>query len=288
MSIFLPLSLYRTKLKHRLTKRLHTYLYDKAYSRAFFTMWGLAFREVQVGFSQFFYWRSPIISLGRAIKYTLLGVLRILWGRAVKQSYGYTGEDRLLESLLKKKITYRGYYVDIGCNDPRFLSNTFLFYRRGWTGLCVDANEKVIKKFKQVRPKDIALNYLISDDESTREFYEMTNNVLSTTEEMFLPEYIRQGQKITSQRTVQPRSLTKVLDEYNIPNNFDLLSIDTEEHDLQVLQSLDFSRYTPSLIVIEAEDFNAETPGNHPIFQFLKAHHYNFEGSILKNLYFKK
>ena len=61
----------------------------------------------------------------------------------------------------------------------------------------------------------------------------MTNNVLSTTEEAFLPEYILQGQKITSQRTLQPRSLTKVLDEYNVPYNFDLLSIDTEEHDLR-------------------------------------------------------
>lgn len=251
-------------------------------------MCGLAFREVQVSFSQFFYWRSPIVSLGRAIKYTLLAVVRILLGRAVKQSYGYTGEDRLLESLLKKSITYRGYYVDVGCNDPRFLSNTFLFYRRGWTGLCVDANEELIQKFKKIRPNDIAITCLISDDESTRKFYEMTNNVLSTTEEAFLPEYIRQGQKIISQSTLQPRSLTKVLDEYNVPFNFDLLSIDTEEHDLRVLQSLDFNRYAPGLIVIEAEDFNANSPDDHPIFQFLRANHYNFEGSILKNLYFKK
>ena len=152
----------------------------------------------------------------------------------------------------------------------------------------MDANEELIKKFKKIRPNDIAINCLISDDESIRKFYEMTNNVLSTTEEAFLPEYIRQGQKITSQRTLQPRSLTKVLDENGVPFNFDLLSIDTEEHDLRVLQSLDFTRYAPGLIIIEAEDFNANNPADHPIFQFLRGRHYDFQGNLLKNLYFKK
>jgi hypothetical protein len=275
-------------LKSRLQKLLHTSLYLKAYSRAFYILCGLAFRELQVSFVQFFFIESPILSLLRALKYSLLAVLRIPLGRSSTQSYSYTGEDRLLESLLKNRISYRGFYVDVGCNDPRFISNTFLFYRRGWRGLCIDANEEHIKKFKKIRPRDIAINCLVSDDESPRLFYEMTNAVLSTTEEQFLPEYIRQGQKITCKRTMHPKSLTKILDEHNVPTNFDLLSIDAEEHDLPVLRSLDFNKYSPRLIIVEAENFNPNSPIEDPLYQFLIDKLYRFEGSILKNLYFTR
>lgn len=275
-------------MNYRVPEILHTSLYYKAHSRALFTLYGLVLKEFRVSFRQFFYWRSPIVSFFRVIKYASLGVFRIVLGRAVKQSYAYTGEDRLLESMLKKQIEYNGFYVDVGCNDPRFLSNTFLFYRRGWSGLCVDANEKLIRKFRKVRPRDISICCLVSNDENQREFYEMTNDVLSTTEKAFVNEYLEQGQRITNRKFLQPKSLSKILDENDVPPQFDILSIDAEEHDFMVLQSLDFSRYSPNIIIIEAEDFNPDIPQDHPIYKFLVAHQYNFEGSILKNLYFRK
>lgn len=239
-----------------------------------------------MSFPQFFTWRAPFTSFARSLKYSLLALVRIALGRSVKISYGFTGEDRLIESLLKKSITHKGFYVDVGCNHPKFISNTFLLYRRGWRGICIDANERLIRKFRRIRPRDAAVCSVVSDDKQPRVFYELTNNVLSTIEKEHLDEYIREGQKIVRELTLKPETLTEILDRYKAPAVFDLLSIDAEEHDLNVLRSLDLSRYTPKLIATEVENFDPSNPGDSEVYLYLISRKYRLEGSILKNLYF--
>jgi hypothetical protein len=112
--------------------------------------------------------------------------------------------------------------------------------------------------------------------------------VLSTTQTEFLAEYIAQGQQIKQQRLIRPQTLTQILDACRAPAVFDFLSIDAEEHDLQVLQSLDLSKYTPQLIMVEDETFNPATPAGNLIYQFLSDKGYRLAGSILKNVYYLK
>jgi len=274
------------KLKRFGQKHLQGMLYGKASSRAVFTILGLAWREFRASFPQFFSWSSPVSSFFRSVKYALLALARIPLGRSVRLSYAYTGEDRIIESILKPLITQNGFYVDIGCNDPRFISNTFLLYRRGWRGICVDANETLIRKHKKIRPRDKAMFALISNEVKEMEFVELTNNVLSSTDPRHLNEWINQGQKVVRKKIIQTKTLTKVLDELQAPFAFDLLSIDIEELDLLALQSLDFKRYQPKLIVVEAEDFDAENPKQHPVYLLLSGKGYHLAGSILTNLYF--
>jgi FkbM family methyltransferase len=209
-------------------------------------------------------------------------------GRSVRVSYAFTAEDRIIESLLKPLITYEGFYVDVGCNDPRFISNTFLLYRRGWKGICVDANEKLIAKHKKIRPRDKAICALVSNEKKEMDFVTLTNNVLSSAENKYLHEMRQQGQQIVDKKRMTTRSLTEILDECHAPSSFDLLSVDAEEFDLMVLQSLDFNRYIPKLIVAEAEDFEANNPTVHPMYIFLTGKGYKLTGSILTNLYFTK
>jgi hypothetical protein len=273
---------------HTLKQYFHTSLYQKAYSRALFTTFGIVIKEIRVSFRQFFTWRSPVLSFLRALKYLLLPLLRLLQGRSVRPGYGFTGEDRLIESLLKTQITYNGFYVDVGCNDPRFLSNTFLFYRRGWRGICIDANEALIRKHRRIRPNDMAVYALVSDTATERTFYELTNNVLSTTETQFLNEYLTEGQQIVAEKRVFPQTLTHILDNCRAPAVFDFLSVDAEEHDFQVIRSLDFSKYSPRLIVVEDETFNPAAPEQNQIYQFLTQKQYYLAGSILKNVYYLK
>ena len=42
-----------------------------------------------------------------------------------------------------------------------------------------------------------------------------------------------------------------LLNEYNCPNEFDYLSIDTEGNEFEILKNLDFTIYKPSIISIE-------------------------------------
>ena len=280
------MSALSNKLKRQAQKSLAPYLYGKAYTRAVFTVLGLAIRECWMSFAQFFNWKDPIFSFFRVIKYFFHGLLRILMGRSIRISYGYKAEDRLIESLLKPLITQNGFYVDIGCNEPRFLSNTFLLYRRGWRGICVDPNEKLIKKHRRIRPKDKALCAFVSDTETEVEFIMLDNETLSSGDFEHVEHAISSGHKITASFKMKSRRLTGILDKLNAPSNFDLLSVDAEGNDLYILQSLDFKKYSPKLVVVEADDFDPSNPSGHAIYTFMLSQNYFFHGSILTNLYF--
>jgi hypothetical protein len=211
----------------------------------------------------------------------------LLLGRSLKFTYSFTGEDRILESLCKSRITESGFYVDVGCNHPIFLSNTYLFYKRGWRGICIDANEKLIRKYKFYRPRDKGFCALVSNTKEKREFYKLTNDVLSTTEQHLLEPYTKQGQSIET-TLMEPVSLTEILDDLNAPRTIDILSIDTEEHDFNVLQSLDLEKYSPRIIVIEVENFITVNPQANEVYNYLVSKKYFLEGFILTNLYFSK
>lgn len=262
-------------------------LYQKAYSRAFFGNLGLAFKELSVVFLQFFYWKNPL-SILRVIKYAIYSLGRMIMGRSVRLSYAYTGEDRLIESLLNKSIRNTGFYVDVGCNHPIFISNTFTLYRKGWKGICIDGNEKLIRKYKYLRPRDRAVHAVVSDKQDELAFVEYTNNVLSSVEPALEEQYLALGQQVVKRINIKPQSLTSILNKHNTPKEFDLLTIDAEEHDLNVLQSLDFNKYQPELIVAEIDDLNLSAPNEHPVYKLLTSQNYKLVGFILKNAYFKK
>jgi FkbM family methyltransferase len=274
------------KLKKTAQKLLHSWLYQQTRSRAFFTIWGLAIQEFRVAFAQFFTWKSPIRSFLRVLKYMIWAMARLGMGRSIRVSYAFTAEDRLIESILKPIITQPGFYVDVGCNEPRFISNTFLLYRRGWRGICIDANTRLIQKFQFIRPRDKAIVALINTEKKILEFNELENNVLSTADNAHLEEGLAIGQKIIKKHIITTQTLTEILDKYKAPTQFDLLSLDIEGYDLKALQSLDFRKYQPRLIVVEADDFDPENPQIHPIYTFLKNQKYTLIGSILTNLYF--
>ena len=274
-------------VRKTLQKLFHKQLYKSAYSRAVFTLWGLVIREIRVSFRQFFTWRYPIRSLFRTVTIILSAIGRLFLGRSLKYSYAFAGEDRLIESLLKPRITEPGFYVDVGCNHPTLFSNTYGLYRKGWRGICIDANPQLVDLYRLCRPRDKALAALVSDDPKERDFYRVQNDVLSTTATDFLEEYRKEGLTIEVQK-YGTHQLTDMLVTAQAPTHFDLLSVDTEEHDLQVLRSLDLAVYCPRLIVVEDESFNPLRPEDNEINHYLSGFGYVLQGYVLKNLYFTR
>lgn len=261
-------------------------LNQNAYARAYFTLWGLALKEFRVGPRQFFTWRQPVVSLLRTVKYSFGGLLRVLAGRNVKTSYAFKGEDLVLLALLNPVVVREGFYVDVGCHEPRFISNTFLLYRRGWRGICVDASAKLIGRHRTIRPRDQAVQALVSDGEKEMDFVEFLNGGLSSADGGHIGRNLAAGMQETWRGKMTSRTLTNILDQCQAPFAFDLLSVDAEGFDLAVLRSLDFGKYRPRVIVVEADDFDPGQPRIHPIYAFLTAKGYQFKGSLLTNLYF--
>ena len=60
----------------------------------------------------------------------------------------------LSPGLNYKKIN-KGKYLDIGAFHPRWVSNTYLLHKKGFTGYCVDLDEDRLKWFRFVRGKKV-------------------------------------------------------------------------------------------------------------------------------------
>ena len=274
-------------IKEFARNKLQKSLYHSAYSRSLYSLFGIVIKETQVAFRQFFTWQYPVRSFARVISVFLSALVRFPLGRSLRYSYGFTGEDRIIEGILKPIINECGNYVDVGCNHPKFLSNTYGFYRKGWTGICIDANEKLIEKYAFYRPKDVAVHALVSNVIEERTFYQAENDVLSTTENSNLSEITKLGLSYKIHK-LNTRTLTSILIENKVPKEFDILSIDAEEHDFNVLTSLDFDVYSPKLIIIEDETFDFENCINNQFYIFMKEKKFRLVGFVLKNAYFIK
>ena len=67
------------------------------------------------------------------------------------------GEDLFILKYFKK--VDKGFYVDVGAYHPFFWNNTYLLYKKDWSGINVDANSLSTKLFNLARPKDNNFNF---------------------------------------------------------------------------------------------------------------------------------
>ena len=216
-----------------------------------------------------------------AMKLILQKLVNKIFEANTKQYFSQTGEDIIIKFLLEKE---NGFYVDVGCNDPIDYSNTFELYKRGWTGLNIDANPELIKKFK-IRPHDISVCEAVSDEVKEMVFHEFEQSAVSTLDTSVLEDW-KNTWNYKKGRKVITKTLTQILDEHLIQNEIDFLSIDVEGHDFQVLNSLDFEKYNPTLILIEMHQFDIKDYETNKIVHFLDLKGYDLVGFVVMNGYF--
>jgi hypothetical protein len=82
-----------------------------------------------------------------------------------KISYSQNGEDLIIKDLFARTGINKPTYLDVGANDPFYISNTYLLYTKGSKGVCVEPNPKLFKKLKRKRPRDICIQSGIAFDE---------------------------------------------------------------------------------------------------------------------------
>jgi len=180
-----------------------------------------------------------------------------------KESYSMDKEDLIVQEYFKNR-TY-GFYVDVGCYHPLQRNNTMLLYLKGWRGINIDISDFSIKLFKFLRPEDLNLNLAISNLEGEIDmFFQKKLSQLSTIKE--------KNAKIAFQGTIHnkkilSRRLNSILEESKYRGKrINFLNIDVEGSDFEVLQSLDFNKYSPELICIEVIEKELEKSD---VFNFL-------------------
>lgn len=173
------------------------------------------------------------------------------------------GEDLLWKHVLPKV----GFYVDVGAHHPFRFSVTKVLYDMGWSGVNIDATANFSELFDKHRPRDINIEGLIGSP-STRTFWRFQEPALNTLDNSIALKAQEDGWLLNCVTQEEVRPLTSVLDEVVAPRFIDLLCVDVEGADLEVLQSLDWSRYPVGFCLVEVSLPAWRVEGS-PIGQFL-------------------
>ncbi len=201
-------------------------------------------------------------------------------------SYAQEGEDLILQRIFENKE--KGFFIDVGAHHPKRFSNTYLFYKKGWTGINIDPIPGVMTKFNEIRPNDINLEIGICDKEEVLTYYIFNEPALNTFSEVEalkkqgLPNY-----KIIQQKKIKVLRLETILDKYLAQNQeIDFLSIDVEGLDMQVLKSNNWDKYRPTIVLVESLDKNKVIPTY--MKEFMDTVNYTFFAKTFNTIFFIK
>lgn len=165
--------------------------------------------------------------------------------------YSQEGEDMVLNRIFENKK--EGFYIDVGAHHPKRFSNTYFFYRRGWRGINIDAMPGSMAVFERDRPLDINLEIPVSDKDEVLTYYIFNEPALNGfSKELSDSRNGLRQYKIIGTKELRTRTLASILDEF-MPagQKIDFLSIDVEGLDFQVLNSNDWDKYRPEIVLIE-------------------------------------
>lgn len=204
-------------------------------------------------------------------------------------TYSQEGEDIALYRILGGRK--RGVYVDVGAHHPFRFSNTYKFYRQGWSGVNIDAMPGSMDAFRRYRGRDINIEVPISKEPRDLAFYSFNEPALNTVNgDLARSRDGKDGYRIIKTYALRSKPLGEVLDSCLAPGTkIDFMSIDVESMDLEVLESNDWRKYSPEFVVVEslATEDSLDSVKDCPIYRFLSQKGYTVYSKLANTLIFR-
>jgi FkbM family methyltransferase len=183
--------------------------------------------------------------------------------------FGQDGEDLILNRLLDGQE--QGFYVDVGAHHPVRFSNTYLFYRRGWRGVNIDAMPGSMQIFNKVRSRDINIECGVASSAGKLLYHRFNEPALNTFDAAEAALKNKPPYQLIDTVVVVVERLDALLDRYlPVGQQIDFLSVDVEGKDEEVLRSNNWQHYRPLYILAETLRTDMLSLGSCPIVQFLK------------------
>lgn len=182
--------------------------------------------------------------------------------------YSQYGQDKwLYKNLFTNKTN--GFFIEVGADDGVDKSNTLFFEETlGWKGICVEPSPTRFNSLIKNR-KCLTENVAVSKQKGEAKFLDIQGygkglsgiiKTYSDTWKQRIQTDIQHPQNKGFEKVTVPTiTFTELLEKNNAPSVIDFCSIDTEGHEYEVVTSLDFTKYTINVFVIE---LNPETYGN--------------------------
>ncbi len=208
--------------------------------------------------------------------------------RYVNMSYSQEGEDTLLARFFENKKGF-GFYIDVGAHHPQRFSNTYCFYKKGWSGINIDAMPGCMKAFDRDRERDLNLEAAVSDKEEILTYYIFNEPALNGFhKELSRGRDKNGGYFITGTREIKTVKLSDILDRHSHRfKEIDFLSVDVEGLDLQVLKSNNWDKYRPAIVMTEdLDNFTIDEKGKSQVVGFLEKTGYRLYAKTVNTLFF--
>lgn len=184
-------------------------------------------------------------------------------------SYAQNYEDVMLLRALGR--IERGFYIDVGAQDPVEDSVTKLFYERGWRGINIEPVASWYEKLAADRPGDVNLRIALGSREDELTFFEFPDTGLSTTDGEFAQRHLREGRHMI-ETVVRSSTLDAICEEHSV-HTVHFLKIDVEGAERAVLEGFSF-RVRPWIVLVEATLPNTQIPAYSDWEHLLTGHGY--------------
>ncbi|ESY94431.1 FkbM family methyltransferase [Mesorhizobium sp. LNHC229A00] len=163
-------------------------------------------------------------------------------------SYAQNFEDVILWRALKS--VERGFYIDIGAQDPVQDSVSLSFYEQGWRGVHVEPVAAYAAKIRAARPDEEVIEAAIGTDTGHLTFHEFPGTGLSTGDVAIAKQHVEAGFEM-KERLVPLVSLQNLLDRH-AERVVHWLKIDVEGMESVVIESWGASAVRPWIVVVES------------------------------------
>jgi FkbM family methyltransferase len=175
----------------------------------------------------------------------------------MKKTYAEFETDHIIwENYFLNKV---GVMVEVGCADPIIYSMSKLFRDKGWRCIGVEPNPFFTNKHRMLGNE--VYEYAVSTQNATDVDFFMVNDYghgHTMTYESFSALKIHEGyiEKHSMPQNIEvikvkTKTLQDILEQDAKIDHIDFLSVDVEGYELDVIRSLDLTKYKPSVIVLE-------------------------------------
>jgi len=162
--------------------------------------------------------------------------------------YSQNGEDGIIEFIFSKIGTTNKFSVEFGVGNGFECNTVYLLEKKGWKGLMMDYGADQQIKWKGIMKKAWS-NKKLGFTENIKKDIKFLKKVTSRTKRSANFQLDVKIEKVTAE------NIQNLFQKYNVPKNFDLLSIDIDYNDYWVWRAI--IDYSPRVVVIE---YNSSIP----------------------------
>ncbi|MEO8506735.1 MAG: FkbM family methyltransferase [Betaproteobacteria bacterium] len=163
-------------------------------------------------------------------------------------SYAQNFEDVMLWRALSH--VERGFYVDIGAQDPVVDSVSLAFYERGWRGVHVEPVAAYADMLREARPDEEVIEVAVGDRAGTLELHQIPATGLSTADAAIAARHAMLGYSVKPV-SVPCVTLDTILTKYR-KRAVHWLKVDVEGYEGRVLAGWSAQTPRPWIIVLES------------------------------------